>query len=109
MAPAALIGVRASLSQSSVIIQLPLGREAGVSTLVDAVTELSLVDAVTEFISRSRRRVGFGWVLRLCQACVGQSGLPGAARAHFFLPGTAHWSGLDPSKRLRNGPGMLPD
>ena len=26
-----------------------------------------------------------------------------------FSPGTAPWSGLDPSQRLRNGPGMLLD
>ena len=42
--------------------------------------------------------------------------MPGAAWAHFFISfagdspgkrGTAPWSGLDPSQRLRNGPGML--
>ena len=41
----------------------------------------------------------------------GRIGILGAAWAHFFifLPGTAPWSGLDPSQRLRNGSGMLVD
>ena len=36
-------------------------------------------------------------------------GLTRKPLGHAFLAGTAPWSGLDPSQRLRNGPGMLLD